>query len=142
VKYNPKDASSCLPKGEYPAVIDHVESKTSKAGNEMDVVTFRVYPDNGREILVDDYIVNPSTLFKLKKIAVALGKKQDFEAGTFQVADHLQSNLTVLLDVEESDEFGDQNKVKGYKAHSLPAAAVAVGAVAKAGPLKDDNIPF
>lgn len=34
-QYDPKAASNCLPAGEYPAQLDSVEEKVSKAGNPM-----------------------------------------------------------------------------------------------------------
>ena len=71
--YNPDEAKegtfSCLPNGEYEVEIVNVEDKISKSsGNPMLELTLIAYGDEGEEVRVFDYIVNPSTLWKLKSI--------------------------------------------------------------------------
>lgn len=142
-KYNPKDAESCLPEGEYEATVNSVtegESKTS--GNPMLTVGFAVYPPAGGERKVNDYIVNPSTLFKMKKIARALGEEDDFKAGTFDLADHIGANLTLVLDVQQQDGFDDKNNVKDYKPLARRTVASGTRKAAPAETIEDKDIPF
>jgi hypothetical protein len=147
-RYNPKDAADAAQPGDYEATLTACTEGTSKSsGSEMLTLTFVVYAD--RERTIKDYIVNPDGLWKLKKLAIALGHKGAFDAGTFDPADHLNSNLMVTLKVEESAEFGDQNKIGGYKplarsqAQPQRAAAPARAAAAQTHePVGDDDIPF
>ena len=113
MKYNPDDATTVWPKGAYTATIKDCKEKKSRAGNEMLELLLEVY-NGASKSLVYDYIVNPSTIYKLKKLAKAVGKVDEFNAGTFDPAKHLDEPLMVMLDVEESDDFGDKNKVKAY----------------------------
>lgn len=146
MRYNPKDASQAWPAGDYEATIKSVEAKTSKSGNEMEVVTLTVYHPEGKEQTVWDYIVNPATVFKIKKIAKALGFSAEFEAGTFQVSDCVGANMLLTLDVEEDAEYGDKNKIKNYQPSRVKARREVAAAVASTGkaatPLVADDIPF
>lgn len=112
IDYNPKDAVQCWAPGDYQATLTNVEDKTSKAGNPMQVWTFRAYHDDGREQLITDYVVIPAATFKIKQLAVALGKKADFDGGTFQADDYINSDVTLELVVDQQDGYDDKNKVK------------------------------
>lgn len=133
--YNPKDAENVLPAGDYAGVLDTVTQKTSKAGNPMLAVKWIVYHDGGT-VELTDYIVNPSSLFKLKKIARAIGKESEFKAGTFDLADHLNSNVTLTLKVESQAGYDDKNVVRDFK----PSATGA--AVTQTVPVDDPDLPF
>ena len=142
--YDPKEAVQCWPEGDYQATIERGEERQSKAGNDMLVVTFKAY--RGSEtMLLNDYIVRPATIFKLKKIALALGRGDDFEAGKFNIDDYMGHNLTLTLGIEQQDGYDDQNKIKKYGAKSGASprpAAKKPAAKASAEPLTDDDIPF
>lgn len=146
--YNPKDAASAWDAGDYEATIVKVDEGTSgSSGAPMLTVTFKVY-NGDKERTIKDYIVNPSTLFKLKKLAVAIGEGVAFGLGQFDPGDHLNANLLLTLAVEESDEYGDQNKIKGYKPLSRQPSAKPAGSMpvaASAAPyteITDKDIPF
>jgi hypothetical protein len=162
--YNPKDAVMCWPKDDYDATLTKVEDKTSKVkadgsgGNPMQVLTWRVFNNNGQEQLISDYIVIPTGTFKLKQLAVALGRKEEFENGMFQADDHIGCNVKAELVVEESPGYDDKNKIKKIKSavaeesgyRPLPrreidpiAAKATVGAaISDEQQFKDDDIPF
>jgi hypothetical protein len=121
IDYNPKDAVQCWAPGDYQGTLIKVEDKTSKVksdgsgGNPMQVWTFRAYHDDGREQLISDYVVLPSATFKIKQLALALNKKSDFEAGTFQADDYINADVKLYLVVDKQDGFDDKNKVKKVK---------------------------
>lgn len=119
--YNPKDASSALPEGQYPASLEACTEETSKQGNPMLKLVFKVYPSNGGERTIYDYIVNPSTIFKLKGLAKALGRGVDFDNGSFYPGDYIGSNLDLYLTVQEDDVYGDKNQIGKYHPSSLAA---------------------
>lgn len=138
-RYNPKDADGdTFPAGDYPAVIEKVEEKTSKKGDAMLVITFRAYSGD-RQTFVTDYIVNPASLWKLKKVAQSLGELPSFKDGSFDLDSHTGRNLTLTLGVEEAKgDFPEKNTVRGYKV-AAPAGAFHASASA---PEVDPDVPF
>jgi hypothetical protein len=122
--YNPEDATSCLPEGEATLAIKSCEDKTSRAGNDMIVVTFEAFSGD-RKGLITEYVVNPSTLFKLKQIATALGPAAlaEFNTGKFDPAKHVGETLSAIIAIESQEGFDDKNKVKKYlpKSAGVPA---------------------
>lgn len=166
--YDPKQAASCWPEGDYAAVLELVEDKVSKAGNDMQVWTIRIYNDAGNERTIKEY-VTASSAFKLRQLAGALGKNAEFKAGKFQADDHIGSGFTAGIIIEAGGgEYDDQNKIGKYKssgtteAPSIPttprpttrtgAVAGSLKAKAKAQTvtspisddevIKDEDIPF
>jgi hypothetical protein len=115
--YNPKDAVSVWPAGDYDATLKTVDTKTSKtSGNPMEVWTFEVYSPDGRQQLISDYVVIPAATFKIKQLALALGRKQEFEAGTFQAEDFIGAAVIAFLTIEQQDGYDDKNRVAKVKA--------------------------
>ncbi len=84
----------------------------------MLTITFKVYTPTGNTFQLRDYIVMES-LWKLKRLAQAVGSEAAFERGEFFASDYTGRNLTLELKVEQSAEFGDQNKIKAYKPAKL-----------------------
>jgi len=150
IKYNPSDLVACLPEGEYPASIAAMAETTSKAGNDMIVVDFDVYAAGG-VVKLKDYIVFPSTAYKLKRLATSTGRTAAFESGEFAPSQYTGANLVLLLKVESTAQYGDQNKIAGYKpseagtvptstAFAKPARQSAT--VKNPDPITDADIPF
>ncbi len=127
-KYNPSDATSCLPEGEATMVLTKVEEKQSRAGNDMAVLYFDAFVGEQKG-KVTEYVVNPTTLFKLKQIARAFGPKAEgeFDDGTFDPASYIDESLIAILKIESQDGFDDKNVVKKY----LPKSAATETAKAK-----------
>ena len=116
IKYNPSDATTCLPPGKYQAILKSVEDTVSKNNNVMQHLVWSVFTPNGQTHLVDDFIVVPKTIYKLKKIARALGKLVDFERGTFQADNEIGCQLVLDLGVQSQPGYDDKNQVGGYEA--------------------------
>lgn len=135
-KYNPEDATSCLPEGDATLSIKSVEDKVSRAGNDMVVITFEAFVGE-RKGLVTEYVVNPTTLYKLKQIAKALGPKAvgEFDAGKFDPAAYVGETLTAAIGIESQEGFDDKNKVKKY----LPKGTAAAP---PKPPAEDLSVPF
>lgn len=123
-KYNPEDATSCLPEGEATLAIVKAEDKVSRAGNDMAVVTFDAFVGE-RKGRVTEYVVNPTTLYKLKQIAKALGSKAlgEFDRGEFDPNAHAGETLRAVLAIDSQDGFDDKNIVKKYLAPDAAAPA-------------------
>lgn len=131
IPYNPKDANPLCAAGDYQATIKAVTEKDSKAGNRMHELEFIVYNGEGT-LLVFDYIVYPKFVWKLKRLAVALGALEAFEAGTFDPAEYEGRNLTLNIGVDEAkDGYDAKNSVKGY----APKAGAVAGDDDGMGPL-------
>lgn len=145
LNYNPKDASSCWPAGDYHASLAEVEDKRSKkTGADMQVLTWTVYHDDGRTQSVDDYIVVPTGLWKLRQFAVALALRDEFDAGRFQADDHVGADVIVSLVIEANPGYDDKNKIKSLKSAAEPApkASTPESKAAMDAQLADDDVPF
>jgi hypothetical protein len=123
MRYSAKDAVQPWPAGDYNAEILSVEAATSRAGNAMEVITFALFSPGGKRRAIKDYIVNPSTIYKLKQLAIALGRKAEFEAETFQASDYIGSGVVAEVVISPGkDGFDDQNAIKKVKAPAADAA--------------------
>lgn len=146
--YNPKDASTALPADKYPASIAKCHEGVSKSSqNPMLTVSFTVYTATGGERTVKDYIVNPSTLWKLRRLAKALGKSAEFDAGTFAVEKHIGANLTLELDIQQQEGFDESNTIVGYEpktggADRRPTTAARDNGSVHIEPVTEEDIPF
>lgn len=162
LNYNPKDAATCWDEGAYDASLVKVESGVSKSsGKDMEILHFRCYHPNGNEQTIKDYIVVPSTLFKLKRLAIAIGQKAEFENGTFQAENYINSNVKVFLKVDRQDGFDDKNVIDKFVTEvstNTPVATqqprttvsdfrpakqpVTPSPISEEAVFKDDDIPF
>jgi hypothetical protein len=116
IPYNAKDAESCWPEGDYDAVLNSSEDTVSKtSGADMEVWQIGVFHPDGRDQTIKEY-VTASAAFKIKQLATALGRKADFEAGTFHAEDYIGASFTVALSVESQDGYDDKNRVAKFKA--------------------------
>lgn len=135
LNYNPKDASNAFEAGEYLAELTSVVDKESKSsGNPMQVWSIKVEDENGRKLNINEY-VTASAAYKIKMLASAIGKLEDFENQSFQAEDYIGSSFMVELTVEKTDQYGDQNRIKKYKPSQ---AATPVKPVAPKGPSPAD----
>lgn len=125
--YDPSEASTVWPEGDYQAVIKSYEVGTSKtSGAPMMTLKLTVY--NGEQTReIDDYIVRKTdtskgTMWKLKSLASALGKAEEFKAKTFQVRDHIGDVVSVYLTVQEaSGKYEERNQIGGYDEYTKPS---------------------
>lgn len=152
IDYDPKDAVLCWPEGDYDAVLDKVEDKTSKikpdgsGGNPMQVLTWTVYHPDGRQQSISDYIVVPTGLFKLRQLATALGKKTEFDAGRFQADDQIGCTVTASLAIEQQEGFDDKNRIARVKpkagTFTRPERKPVTAPDLSQPQFKEDDIPF
>lgn len=132
MRYNPDDVT--FPEGLYDAELSAVE-KTSKGGNQMIVVTAKVYSGEKSQ-LVNDYFVEglQSSLTRLAKLSKVIGHK--FESGDVKPEDIQGKNVKVFLKVHDDENYGKQNKISRYEPLS------AVGDAKQTDGTVDDGIPF
>jgi len=132
---------SPLPAGWYTATISEVEIKQTKAGTgEYISVKYSITgpTHEGRVIYGNINIKNPSAKSE------AIGRQQLGElmraTGLAEVEDTDQfigGSLSIRLEIKSSDQYGDSNEVKGFKAvvgGSMPTPAASAPAPAKAAP--------
>lgn len=144
--YDPEDASTCWPEGQYEAVLLKTEDGTSKQGNPMLTLTFRVFsPDGNKAQELKEYIVKATT-FKLLRFARAIGKEQEFRDKRFNAEDHLNASVLVTLAIDKQTGYDDKNTIDGYAAMTrAPRSAPAKVAAATdpgAFDITDKDIPF
>jgi hypothetical protein len=114
IQYDHKDAVMVWPAGDYPACLVACVEKQSKAGNDMYEMVFSVFNGESERRIID-YIVFPTFVWKLKRLAKALGHLDRFEADTFDPRSHMDANLVVELDVRTQEGFDDKNTIRSYK---------------------------
>lgn len=132
MRYDP-NATPCLPDGEYEAVIMEAKEGCSKAGNDMVIITWRVYGNGGGVVEINDYIVD-SQPWKLKRIAKAVGCLDSFETGHFNPDEYENKSATLTLSTKE-DDYGPKNEIKSY-------ATLQRTKRANANDITDDDIKF
>ncbi len=157
--YKPEDAKKpVIPAGEYEASIVSAQHKTSKSGNHMCEVVFKVYTFKG-EIALTDYLMPTAEMtWKIKSFAKALGAEQVFEAGDFDPVNYTNKMMRLLLEVKDDPKYGEQNRIKKYinvnegtgpaaptaNATSVPTGVrrTAPATTAASSSLEADDIPF
>jgi hypothetical protein len=116
LKYDPEAAdggSFIWPDGKYPGMLESVTNKTSSTGNPMQELVWRVW-NGSREQKVWDYLTEKAA-FKIRDLAYALDKKDDFKAGKFDPADFQGVNLTIELKTQPAKgTYSEKNVIKGY----------------------------
>jgi len=129
-----------LPAGWYTAVVNGAEIKNTKAGTGQYIaVRYDITgpTHQGRVVYGNLNIKNPNPK------AEEIGRQQLGELmraiglSTVQDTDQLiGGQLSIKLDVRESEQYGASNDVKGYKSSGSapPPAAVKAAAPAKAAP--------
>jgi hypothetical protein len=156
VKYNPKDATMCLPEGTYPATLEAVVDTTqdgsqlvSKKGEPMEYWVFRAYSDKGERVL-RQYVTAGMAAWKYKQLAKAIDQAavNQFEAGEFDPAKYVGTNFQLQLGVEEREGYGEQNNIASVLKSELTATPTAKPASKFAQPGKEsgvmrpEDIPF
>jgi len=139
--YDPQDAVTVADEGWYPAVIESVTMGQTKKGAPMETVAFRVYTPK-REMVIKDYF-HPQNLWKYKKLAAALGQAEQFAGGVFAAGDFKGKGFEAELIIEDSAQYGEQNKIRGFSFTGVNTAGVSgVSAHNKSTDIGKDDIPF
>lgn len=119
MKFQPKSEREIrdemtLPAGEYDFEIANAEDTTSSKGNDMIALVLRVFPsDGGAPRLVRDWLV-PKMELKLNRFCRCVGLTDVYESGALDAFACQQLCGRVKLGIEESDEYGKQNRVVDY----------------------------
>lgn len=127
----------CFPAGEYEAEIVDIKQQVSKAGNDMLKLDIDCYASDGKKVRVFDYIVAPSSLYKLKAICKFTGIEFD---GAVEEQLLKGKRVMVKLKLEPEGDYPARNSIAAYvgRCGQQPASAQAMKPVA---PVVDD-IPF
>ena len=123
INYNPKDATNCWPEGSYPATLIQCEEVQSKSGKDMYALTWTAYHGEAK-MTVKDWIVIPSFVWKLKKLAAAFEMADAFAAQKFNPEECIGKNALLQLGVQEYNGE-DQNHVKAYLVPMVPVTVPA-----------------
>lgn len=111
--YEPDEANRVWPDGTYSASIITVQKKTSRAGNSMLEICLEVYLGTKKKLLWD-YIVRPTTIWKLEELAKALGAIKAFKEKTFDLKEYVGKSLEISIRTKDDAEFGKHNVVAKY----------------------------
>ncbi len=110
-----KKPSFVLSPGEYPAMIEAAEEKTSKAGNPMLVVELIVYKQDGSSTIIRDYMVTGgqySADWKIKHLCQSAGLEV---TGSLECSHIIGRGVRVKLGIKPAEgKYDEQNKVLDY----------------------------
>lgn len=153
MKFTPKTEREIAEEGLIPSgtVCDfevlEAEDTTSKAGNDMIALKLRVWRPNGSTTMMRDWLL-PNFPAKLLAFAKATGMEDAYHAGAFSADDLIGKAGKLKVTVENSDQYGAQNRPGFYVAAGKaeqPASRSAQPAQQRPQPkgLDDDSeIPF
>lgn len=142
MKYNPKDGDPfLLPEKWFDATLT-AEERVSKEGNNMIVVTSRVY-HNAQPFDLLTYFVadNPSSLNRLKKLCAAVDI--DFDAGEVTANMFSGKGCKVQVKTQKSkDPQWDDKSIVAYFAPMDSAPSTGSAPSTDSPPPEGDAIPF
>jgi len=118
-EYNPKEVKSeyvVLPKGEYECEVVGAVETVSKKGNDMIKLVICIYGNEGEQVRVYDYIVNPDGLWKLKSICRCCDMKFD---GIMNEQLLVGKRMNVLVKIEpertvDGKTYSERNAIVKY----------------------------
>ena len=147
-EFNPREAEDktfiCLPAGDYEAEIVNAENKVSKSsGKPMIELQMNCHATDGNAVRVFDYIVNPSSLWKLKSICRCCG--MDFNEGKIDEQLLVGRRMSVKLKVRPAtDKYSEKNEVFAYLENitSTTPTQSTNSDTLKTAAVVDDNVPF
>ena len=137
-----------VPDGLYDFEVATSEEKVSKSGNDMIVVTLKVYDVTGRFVLVTDYLLE-SFLPKLLAFCKETGLRSSYDDGTLSSDDLPNRTGKVQIAVEQKGDYPAKNVVKWYgektkRAEDMPKEELPPPSQRKSQQpvLEEDDIPF
>jgi len=145
MKFDPKAGNSLIPDGEYDAEIATAEETLSKSGKDMMKLSLKVWAGGGGPRIVFDYLVVPETIWRLKQIAAAIGKLEQYNAGEIHTSDLKGASVRVSVKTQpdKTGKYEDRNVIARYlaaEAGTGPANGPPAGN--ENGAPIDDDIPF
>jgi hypothetical protein len=104
------DAMNVLDPGTYDFEVTESEEQTSKKGNQMIAINMKVFREDGSYVFVRDWLVDAENY-------MSQHKNRSFcdSCGIDELSEYIAGSCgLVVLQVEETDEYGKQNRVIGY----------------------------
>lgn len=120
-----EDAAGCLQPGEYDAVVKTAVEKTSQKGNPMIAVALTVFGPEGKEVEVKDWLLSTEGGQRKLQAFCKSGDIWDtYQAGELCADSLADLNVCVALKIEDSDDYGPQNRVARYVPRKAPGTPV------------------
>jgi len=153
MKFTPKTekelaAEGLMAEGTYPLEVVKAAPKQSAAGNDMIVVTLRVFETADSGCLLDDYLME-AVAYKLFHFCAYSGLTKQYEAGTLTADDCVGKSGYVKVGIQKGKKkddgsgevWPDRNSVKDYVRQDTLKKA---GVIPAKAPAKDDgeDVPF
>ena len=120
MKFQPKtekeiDVSRLLPEGQYSFEVMKAEEKLSSKGNDMIVLSLRVFKEDGTFITVTDYLME-AIAYKLRHAADACGLIHEYEGGILSSEGFVGKTGELKLKIQQDKEgkYPDKNVVSDY----------------------------
>lgn len=137
------DDMNVLEPGTYDFEVVEAEEKVSNSGNEMVAINMKVFRKDGSFAFVRDWLMNMDNYYAQHKCRAFLET-----TGRDEVNEYVQGATgLVALQIEETPQYGKQNKVVGYPTERTQAPdrkekSEPVTSTGAAFLPPDDEIPF
>lgn len=128
--------------GNYSFEIVEATDKVSKSGNDMIELKVKVFNDEGKYILVNDYLLE-SIAYKLKHAADACGLSDSYNSGSLSGMEFVGKCGTLKLKIQKDKDgqYADKNVIGDYVVNKEVAASNDTPPPASVS-IKDDSIPW
>jgi hypothetical protein len=104
-----------LPEGEYICTVVSAEEVVSKAGNAMvKLVLTTIGPDGNPAKLFDYLVSSEGAVWKIEQFCTSAGLEDKLQAEELEALDCEGREVQAAVVVEESEQYGVQNKVTKY----------------------------
>lgn len=137
------DEEKLLPAGEYAFTISGAEEKVSKKGNDMIVLTVRVFKPDGSFVLVTDYLTD-AMMYKILHLCEAVGLSDKYDSGLLEPEDFIgkEGLLKLKIQKDTTGDYPDKNTIADYaiSKDSKPKKKDALSKVIDNE--MEDDIPF
>ena|ERR1700749_1082563 len=132
-----------LPPGTYDFEVIWGDDAPSKKGDDMITLDLMVFDAQGGKKKIRDWIT--ANMFgKLKRACAAMGMQEAYEGGNLLADDFVGKSGKAKINIQKSEEFGENNRVQDYIAAPRPQK-MTMGTprqAPKMAALEDDEIPF
>ena len=120
MRFTPKSAdeiaeAGLLPDGDYGFEVAAAEDAVSKSGNEMVVLTLKVFDEDDGARTIKDYLVaTDGGMRKVRGFAVACGLLAEYEAGSLEADDMIGRAGKVKIRTDKNPGYEPKNGVAFY----------------------------
>lgn len=132
-----------IPKGVYSFEVVNAEEAVSKSGNDMIKITLKIWMENGRERMIDDYLLE-ALEFKLGHFAETTGLLDQYNNKVLNAMDCIGKTglVKIIIKSDKSGVYPDKNSVIDYVIDKPGSLLMPIKPEIKKENFISDDLPF